>query len=106
ISIGFRAPTLATLACGMLETANDQILANLGDLGGLYANPVIPGPSLSATFKDPGTEATATPAALPDTLIKATVDAIAKVKFNKRLATRFLGQWLTDLSPNAYFEPG
>lgn len=106
ISIGFRAPTLATLACGMLETANDQILANLGDLGGLYANPVIPGPSLSATFKDPGIAATATPAALPDTLVKATVKAIAKVKFDEKLATRFLGQWLTDLSTNAYFEPG
>ncbi|WP_353146632.1 cupin domain-containing protein [Pollutimonas bauzanensis] len=106
ISIGFRAPTLATLACGMLETANDQILANLGDLGGLYANPVIPGPSLSATFKDPDTDATTTPAALPDTLLKATVDAIAKVKFDKHLATRFLGQWLTDLPANAYFEPG
>src|SRR5690606_4183013 len=30
ISIGVRAPTQATLACGMLEAANDQIMANLG----------------------------------------------------------------------------
>lgn len=105
ISIGFRAPTQATLACGMLEAANDQILANLGDVGGLYANPVIPGPSLSDTFKDPDVAATSNPAALPDSLIDATVDAIKKVKFNQKLAARFLGQWLTDIPPNAYFEP-
>jgi 50S ribosomal protein L16 3-hydroxylase len=105
ISIGFRAPTQATLACGMLEAANDQVLANLGDVGGLYANPVIPGPSLSDTFKDPDVAATSNPAALPDSLIDATVDAIKKVKFNQKLAARFLGQWLTDIPPNAYFEP-
>ncbi|NYT62089.1 cupin domain-containing protein [Alcaligenaceae bacterium] len=106
ISIGFRAPTQATLACGMLEAANDQILANLGDLSGLYASPAISGPSLSATFQDQGVAASITPAALPDELVKATVKAIRKVKFDKKLATRFLGQWLTELAPNAYFEPG
>ncbi len=106
ISIGFRAPTQATLACGMLEAANDQILANLGDTGGLYANPVIPGPSLSATFKDAGIAATATPAALPDSLVEAAVKAVAKIRYDKALAARFLGQWLTDIPPNAYFEPG
>lgn len=105
ISIGFRAPTQATLACGMLETANDQIMANLGDTRGLYAFPVIPGPSLSATYKDAGTAATGTPAALPDSLIKAALKAIEKVRFDEALATRFLGQWLTDIPANAYFEP-
>lgn len=106
ISIGFRAPTQATLACGMLEAVNDQILANLGELGGLYATPVIPGPSLSKAFKDKGIEATASPGELPNSLIDATLKAIKKVKFNNKLATRFLGQWLTELAPNAYFEPG
>ncbi|HUH60403.1 MAG TPA: cupin domain-containing protein [Candidimonas sp.] len=105
ISIGFRAPTLATLACGMLECANDQIMANLGDMGGMYAHPPIPGARLSATFQDPGTPPTVHPAALPDTLVKAARKAIEKVHFNDDLATRFLGQWLTDLSPNALFEP-
>ncbi len=106
ISIGFRAPTEATLACGMLEAANDQILANLGDTGGLYASPVIPGPRLSETYKDAGIPATDQPAALPEDLIKATVKAIKKVNFDKALAARFLGQWLTDIPNNAYFEPG
>ncbi len=104
ISIGFRAPTEATLACGMLEAANDQILANLGDTGGLYANPVIPGPVLSGTFKDKGVAASATPSELPDTLVQAAVQAIQKVRFDEALAARFLGQWLTDIPANAYFE--
>ncbi len=104
ISIGFRAPSQATLACGMLEAANDQILAKLGDTGGLYANPAIPGPELSATFRDAGVAATDTPAALPDTLVQAAVQAIAKIKFDETLAARFLGIWLTEIPPNAYFE--
>src|SRR5690606_39008654 len=105
ISIGFRAPTQATLACGMLEAANDQIMANLGDTGGLYALPVIPGPVLSKTYKDKGTPATDQPAALPQDLINATLKAIHKVKFDEALAERFLGQWLTEPPENAYFEP-
>lgn len=106
ISVGFRAPTMATLACGMLEAANDQIMANLGDTGGLYANPVIRGPVLSATFKDAGAPATEHPAQLPQALIDASVKAMEKIKFNEALAERFLGQWLTEPPSNAYFEPG
>lgn len=106
ISIGFRAPTLATLACGMLEAANDQIMAKLGDTGGLYANPVIRGPVLSATYKDAGTPATDHPAELPQSLVEASVKAMEKIKFNEALAERFLGQWLTEPPSSAYFEPG
>lgn len=106
ISIGFRAPTQAVLACGMLEAANDQIMANLGDTGGLYALPVIPGPALSSTFKDPGTPATDSPAALPQALIDATLKAVQKIKFDEALAERFLGQWLTEPPANAYFDAG
>lgn len=105
ISIGFRAPTMATLACGMLGAAADQVMANLGDFNGLYAHPLIPGPDLSETFKDPGTAATSHPALLPEMLIEAAVSAAARIRFDKTLATQFLGQWLTELSPNAYFEP-
>lgn len=105
ISIGFRAPTQATLACGMLEAANDQIMANLGDIGGFYATPVLPGPVLSDTYKDPGASATETPAALPNGLIDAALDAVRKLQFDEALAARFLGQWLTDLPENAYFDP-
>jgi 50S ribosomal protein L16 3-hydroxylase len=91
ISIGFRAPTQATLACGMLEAANDQIMAALGDAGGIYASPPLPGPALSATYKDPGEPATETPAALPQRLIDATLDSIRKIRFDESLATQFLG---------------
>lgn len=105
ISIGFRAPTEATLACGMLEAANDQIMANLGDIGGFYATPVIPGPVLSDTYKDPGVAATETPAALPGGLVDAALAAIRKLQFDEALAARFLGQWLTDLPENADFDP-
>jgi 50S ribosomal protein L16 3-hydroxylase len=106
ISIGFRAPTQATLACGMLEAANDQIMAALGDAGGIYASPPLPGPALSATYKDPGEPATETPAALPQRLIDATLDSIRKIRFDESLATQFLGIWLTEPSDNALFEPG
>jgi len=106
ISIGFRAPTQATLACGMLEAANDQIMAALGDTGGIYASPPLPGPALSATYKDPGEPATETPAALPQRLIDATLDSIRKIRFDESLATQFLGIWLTEPSDNALFEPG
>ncbi|MGB6104478.1 MAG: cupin domain-containing protein [Pusillimonas sp.] len=106
ISIGFRAPTRAALACGMLEAANDQVMANLGDTGGLYALPVIRGPVLSKTYNDAGTPATANPAALPQTLIDATLKAIKKIKFDEALAERFLGQWLTEPPANAYFDGG
>jgi 50S ribosomal protein L16 3-hydroxylase len=105
ISVGFRAPTLATLACGMLEAANDQIMANLGDTGGLYALPVLPGPVLSQTYKDPGTSATNQPARVPDGLVDATLKAVRKVRFNQALASRFLGQWITEPSAAALFEP-
>src|SRR3546814_21177242 len=90
----------------MLEAVNDQIMANLGDTGGLYANPTIRGPILSTAFKDAGTPATEPPAALPQTLIDATLKAATKIKFTEALAERFLGQWLTEPPSNAYFEPG
>src|SRR3546814_3604584 len=90
----------------MLEAVNDQIMANLGDTGGLYANPTIRGPILSTAFKDAGTPATEHPAALPQTLIDATLKAAQKIKFTEALAERFLGQWLTEPPSNAYFEPG
>ncbi|NGM88692.1 cupin domain-containing protein [Parapusillimonas sp. SGNA-6] len=104
ISIGFRAPTQAGLACGMLDAATDQIMANLGDLGGLYALPVIPGPVLSETYGDAGTSATSQPAAIPRSLLQAALTAVKQVDFSEALATRFLGISLTELSPNALFE--
>lgn len=105
ISIGFRAPTMAALARGMLDAAGDQVMARVGDDSGLYATPPLPGPVLSDTYKDPGAAATESPALLPDTLIEAAIKAVGKIRFDQNLANRFLGQWLTEPSRAAWFEP-
>lgn len=105
ISIGFRAPTLAVLAQGMLETAADQIMARINGTSDAQDVGALPGPDLSNTYHDAGAPATATPASLPDALVTAACKAVRKIHFNEALATRFLGQWLTELSPLAYFEP-
>jgi len=106
ISIGFRAPTQAALASGMLEAANDRIMAGLGDMGGLYAEPPLPGPDLSTTYADRGVPATETPAELPQAMLGAALAAVRKIRYDEALATRFLGVWLTEPPTHAYFEPG
>ncbi len=106
ISIGFRAPTQAALASGMLEAANDRIMAGLGDMGGLYAEPPLPGPDLSTTYADRGVPATETPAELPRAMLDAALAAVRKIRYDEALATRFLGVWLTEPPTHAYFEPG
>lgn len=105
ISIGFRAPTMAALARGMLDAAGDQVMARIGDESGLYATPPLPGPILTDTYKDAGAPATDSPALLPDTLVEATLKAVGKIQFDQNLANRFLGQWLTEPSGAAWFEP-
>jgi 50S ribosomal protein L16 3-hydroxylase len=105
ISIGFRAPTLAVLARGMLDAAGDQVTARAGGDTGLYADPPLPGPDLAKVFADAGIQATSTPARLPDSLVQAALRAVARIRFDNRLAARFLGQWLTEPSPAAAFEP-
>ncbi|MFA7668260.1 MAG: cupin domain-containing protein [Burkholderiaceae bacterium] len=106
ISIGFRAPSEGALAYGMLHAISDQLMANLGNEDGLYAQPVIAGPVLDANYKDPGIAATDTPAELPDAMLDAALNAARKLRYRRRLAARFLGQWLTELPDNAYFIPG
>lgn len=96
ISIGFRAPTQATLARGLLEAAADQVMARVGLLGGPYGEPALPGPKLSAVYRDPGQPAVDTPAALPDALVAATLETVEKLRFDDALASRFLGCWLTE----------
>jgi 50S ribosomal protein L16 3-hydroxylase len=105
ISIGFRAPTLSFLAQGLLEQASEQIAAiahNTADAHGLRS-PV--GFAPAKTYSDIGSPATATPARLPDLMVNATLDAIKKIRFDDTMAAQFLGLWLTELPPNAYFEP-
>lgn len=105
ISIGFRAPTLAVLARGVLEAAGDQLMARIGEDPGLYGERPGPGPRLDARYRDRGAPATETPALLPDALINAALDAAQRVTLTEGLAARFLGQWLTEPSPAAWFEP-
>ena len=104
ISIGFRAPTQAALARGLLEAAADQAMARIGLLGGPYGEPPLPGRRLDALYRDPDQPAVDTPAALPDALVQATLDTLAKVRFDDALAARFLGCWLTEPSNLAVFD--
>ncbi|SAI65381.1 Cupin superfamily protein [Bordetella ansorpii] len=107
ISIGFRAPTLATLVRGLLEAAGDQAMARLGQPSGPYGEPPLPGPAPAGLYRDPGQPATATPAALPDALLDATLDTLNKLRFDEALAARFLGCWLTEPNSLSVFDgPG
>ena len=104
ISIGFRAPDEAALARGMLEAAADQIFARAGLASGPYGEPALPGPKLDALYRDPGQDATAHPAEIPDRMIEAAVKAASKIQFNEALANRFLGCWLTEPNQAAVFD--
>jgi 50S ribosomal protein L16 3-hydroxylase len=105
LSIGFRVPSQATLARGLLESAADQISAqHLGDPG-LYGHPCLPGPDLATLYTDAGTPATRSPAALPDALVQSTLDTLSRIRLDRAVAARFLGQWLTSLPDSALFDP-
>src|SRR5690606_20966814 len=65
----------------------------------------LPGPKLNATFKDRGIDATLSPARVPDSIIDASLKAVQAIRFDERLAARFLGLWLTEPSPAAEFQP-
>ena len=104
ISIGFRAPTQANLARGLLEAAADQAMARVGLLGGPYGEPALPGPRLDGIYRDPGQPATGQPAALPDALVEATLATLQKLHFDDALASRFLGCWLTEPSQLSVFD--
>jgi len=99
VSIGFRAPSLAVLARGLLEVAADQLSARNGLGFGPYSTPALPGPDLSGIFQDKRLTATTEPAALPDELIDSALAAVQKISFTERMAARFLGCWLTE--PNS-----
>jgi 50S ribosomal protein L16 3-hydroxylase len=104
ISIGFRAPTEAVLARGMLDAAADQVMARIGQPCGPYGEPPLPGPKLAGLYRDPGQSAVDTPAALPQNLVEAALKAVAKVSFDPALAHRFLGCWLTEPGQTTYFD--
>jgi 50S ribosomal protein L16 3-hydroxylase len=104
ISIGFRAPDEAALARGMLEAAADQILSRAGVASGPYGKPPLPGPALDKFYRDPAQPAVAHPAELPDRLTEAAIAAANKIRFDRALATRFLGCWLTEPNQAAVFD--
>lgn len=104
LSVGFRAPDMASLAQGMLEAAAEQIAAREHGATSPMADPPLPGPDLSTRFRDPHQAATIEPAALPAHLTKAAINSVAKLRFNEALAQRFLGCWLTEPNPLAVFE--
>ena len=96
ISIGFKSPSQADLACGMLEAAADQIMARSGRAAGPYADPPLGVPRYTALYRDPDQPAVQTPASLPEALVAAALAAVGKVSFDATLAQRFLGCWLTE----------
>jgi 50S ribosomal protein L16 3-hydroxylase len=104
LSVGFRAPDLASLAQGMLEAAAEQIAAREHGGGGTMADPPLPGPRLDARFRDPMQPATRTPGDLPDALVDATVKAAQRIALDHALAERYLGCWLTEPNSMAFFE--
>ena len=105
LSVGFRAPQEAALAQGMLEAAAEQVAARSGAGCGMYADPPLPGPLLARPYKDPRQAATNQAAQIPDKLIEATLKAIAQIKFDRSLAARYLGCWLTEPHRLAVFDP-
>lgn len=104
LSVGFRAPDMATLAQGMLEAAAEQIAAREHGATSPMADPPLAGPDLSARFTDPKQAATNEPALVPETLINASIKAVESLRFDQDLALRFLGCWLTEPNPVAVFE--
>jgi len=85
-SIGFRAPTRSELAGEFLADLASRI-----DLPGRYA--------------DPGQPATRSPARLPSSMVDATVDAIAKVRWTKSDVADFLGVYLSEPKAHVFFDP-
>ncbi|GAA0499699.1 cupin domain-containing protein [Pigmentiphaga sp. GD03639] len=91
ISIGFRSPSLAELARGMLEFASESLTERLPS-------------ALRGHYKDAGQPAARQPAALPEAMVEAALAAVSAVKFDAALAARYLGRWLTEPKPEVVFD--
>ena len=91
ISIGFRSPSLAELARGMLEFASESLTERLPS-------------ALRGHYKDAGQPAVRQPAALPEAMVEAALAAVSAVKFDAALAARHLGRWLTEPKPEVVFD--
>ena len=88
-SIGFRAPAADELALDLLQRLGDEDLQR------------------SALYRDRAQPATATPAALPPTLLAFAQAAVDKRLAEPRWLARALGESLTEPKPQVWFEgPG
>ncbi len=92
ISIGFRAPRRDELARGLLEAAADT-LPGLAPAAG------------ARLYRDAGQPAAVHPAAVPEAMIDEALAALAAVRLDRALATRFVGAYLTEPKPGVVFEP-
>ncbi len=87
LSIGFRSPCAREMAQGMLELAAED-LADGSD---------------GKRYRDPGHPAVTRPADIPAGLIDFAVQAASGIKFDQKLASRFLGRWLTEPKAQVVF---
>src|SRR5690606_29749627 len=88
-----------------LEATGDYRMPRIVENPCLYGERPGSGPTLYVHNRNRGATATETPTLLPDALINAALDAAQRVTLTEGLAARFLGQWLTEPSPAAWFEP-
>ncbi|KNZ34451.1 MAG: cupin [Methylibium sp. NZG] len=89
-SIGFRAPERARFGSEVLQRMLDA--AEM--------------PAADTLYRDPQQTATATPAQIPDALREFTADALARLVGEPRATACALGEVLTDLKADVWFDAG
>jgi 50S ribosomal protein L16 3-hydroxylase len=87
-SIGFRAPGRRELVNALLERLEDD--------GRDEADRQI--------YRDPGSDATATPGRIPEALQRFARDAVARALHDESLVNRALGEYLSEPKPRVWFE--
>lgn len=91
-SIGFRAPSTAELAAQFL-----YYLAERGEAAG--------SPDSAALYRDPQQPAVAKPAELPAALVDRVGAILAKIDWNEKDVSSFLGTYLSEPKPSVVFDP-
>lgn len=104
ISFGFRTLSMASMVRGIFEALADQISVNSNLGGGIYAEPPLKGYKISGDYRDKHSKATEYPAALPEKMVIDALKAMAHIKANEDIVTRFLGCWLTEPNQLSSFD--
>jgi 50S ribosomal protein L16 3-hydroxylase len=91
-SIGFRAPSTAELAAQFL-----YYLAERGEAAGSLDG--------AALYRDPQQPAVAKPAELPAALVDRVGAILAKIDWNEKDVSSFLGTYLSEPKPSVVFDP-